>query len=200
MNRFSGNNFINIAMVFAVAMFFLGCQDQYKRIGEEAGENIFPQGVATNFTLTYTETNPLENQDMGTSRIIAILNSPLSEDYDNLRFKYRIFPEGLEVEFFDEENNKSTITADYGIIYSYTNLIDLRGNVVIKTHDGKKLEAPQLYWDRSLEWIFTQEKFRYTNPEDGTVMDGEGMDFNRDFSLFNAHKTYGQMTIKEDES
>ncbi len=200
MNRFSGNNFINIAMVFAVAMFFLGCKDQYKRIGEEAGENIFPQGVATNFTLTYTETNPLENQDMGTSRIIAILNSPLSEDYDNLRFKYRIFPEGLEVEFFDEENNKSTITADYGIIYSYTNLIDLRGNVVIKTHDGKKLEAPQLYWDRSLEWIFTQEKFRYTNPEDGTVMDGEGMDFNRDFSLFNAHKTYGQMTIKEDES
>ena len=200
MKRLFGYNLYYIAMVFAVAMFFLGCQDQYKRIGEEAGENIFPQGVASDFTLTYTETDPMDTQDTASSRVIAVLKSPLSKDYDNLRFKHRTFPEGLEVEFFDEENNKSTITADYGIIYSNTNLIDLRGNVVITTHDGKKLEAPQLYWDRTLEWIFTQDKFRYTNPEDGTVMDGEGMDFNRDFSFFNAHKTYGLMTIKEDQS
>ena len=200
MKRFNGNKFISIAIVFTVAMFFLGCQDQYKRIGEEAAENIFPQGVAQNFTLTYSETPPLESQDSGSSRVIAILTSPLSEDYDNLRFKYRTFPEGLHVEYFDEDNNKSTITADYGIIYSSTNLIDLRGNVVITTHEGKKLEAPQLYWDRSSEWIFTQEKFRYTDPQDGSVMDGKGMDFNRDFSFFKAHKTYGLMTIKEDES
>ena len=26
-------------------------------------------------------------------------------------------------------------------------------------------------------------------------MDGEGMDFNKDLSFFNAHKTYGLMTI-----
>jgi len=187
-------------MVCTVAMFFLGCQDQYQRVGEEAAENIFPQGVARNFTLTYTETPPMESQDADSSRVVAILKSPLSEDFDNLRFKYRTFPEGLQVDYFDEDDNKSTITADYGIIYSSTNLIDLRGNVVITTHDGKKLEAPQLYWDRTTEWIFTQTEFRYTNPEDGTVMDGEGMDFNRDFSFFNAHRTYGLISIKEDES
>ena len=198
MKRFNGNNFKCIAIVFTVAMFFLGCEYQYQRVGEEAAENIFPQGVAHNFTLTYSETPPLESQDSGSSRVIAVLTSPLSEDYDNLRFKYRTFPEGLKVEYFDEDDNKSTITADYGIIYSSTNLIDLRGNVVITTHDGKKLEAPQLYWDRSQEWIFTQEKFRYTNPEEGSIMDGEGMDFNRDFNYLTAHRTYGLITIKED--
>jgi hypothetical protein len=31
-------------------------------------------------------------------------------------------------------------------------------------------------------------------------MDGEGMDFNREFSFFKAHKTYGLMTIKENQS
>jgi hypothetical protein len=31
-------------------------------------------------------------------------------------------------------------------------------------------------------------------------MDGKGMDFNRDFSFLNAHKTFGYMTIKETES
>lgn len=182
-------------------MFVLGCQDTYKRVGEEAGEMIYPQGVAQDFRLIYTETvKELANEDEGASRVIAILTSPLSEDYDNLQFKYRTFPKGLKVEFFDENNNRSVVTADYGIIYSNTNLIDIQGNVVIETYDGKKLEAPQLYWDRSHEWIFTQGEFTYTNPEDGTIMDGEGMDFNRDFSIFNARRTYGLMTIKEEKS
>jgi len=201
MNPFDIKLLRNIAMVVTVAMFFFGCQDTYKRVGEEKQKEIYPQGVAQNFILTYTETTEeLESEDAGESRVIAILRSPLSEDFDNMLFKHRTFPEGLELEYFDKENNRSTITSDYGIIYSNTNVIDLRGNVVIESHDGKKLEAPQLYWDRNEEWIFTQEKFKFTNPEDGTIMDGEGMDFNRDFSFFNAHKTYGLMTIKEEES
>ncbi len=192
---------ISIAMVFTVAIFFYSCQDTYQRVGDEKQIEVYPQGVAQNFELTYTETTvELESEDEGISRVIAILKSPISEDYDNMLFKYRTFPKGLEVEYFDKDNKKSTIHADYGIIYSQTNMIDLRGNVVIETHDGKKLETTQLYWDRKEEWIFTQEKFTFTNPEDGTVMDGEGMDFNRDFSFFNAHKTYGLMTINEDES
>ncbi|NNC61725.1 MAG: LPS export ABC transporter periplasmic protein LptC [Eudoraea sp.] len=190
-----------IAIVCTVAIFFFGCQDTYKRVGDEKQIEIYPQGVAQNFRLTYTETpEELESEDKGASRVIAVLKSPVSEDFDNMLFKYRTFPEGLEVEFYDKDNNRSTIKANYGIIYSQTNIIDLRGEVVIETHDGKKLETSQLYWDRKDEWIFTQEKFTYTNPEDGTVMDGEGMDFNRDFSFFNANKTYGLMTINEEES
>ncbi|MGB5170415.1 LPS export ABC transporter periplasmic protein LptC [Eudoraea sp.] len=199
MNEHYQNNLNNIAIVFTMAMLFLGCKDNYKRIGEEAQETIYPQGVAHDFVLTYTETKEkMDSEDVEESRIIAILTSPMSEDYDNMRFKYRTFPKGLEIDFFDEENNKSTIKADYGIVYSMTNVIDLKGNVVIESHDGKKLEAPQLYWDRTNEWIFTQTSFKYTNPEDGTIMDGEGMDFNKDFSFFNAHKTYGLITIKDE--
>ena len=190
-----------IAIVFSVAILFFGCKDNYERVGEEAKKEVIPQGIARNFKLTYTEApEKMNSEDNKESRVIAILTSPLSEDYDNQDFKYRTFPEGLVVEFYDDSQNKSTIKADYAIIYSLTNVIDLRGNVVIETHDGKKLEAPQLYWDRGNKWIFTQEKFKYTNPEDGTVMDGEGMDFNRDFSFFNAHRTFGLMTIKEERS
>jgi len=193
--------FILIATVFSVAMLFLSCEDTYKRVGDEADKLVYPQGVAENFILVYTESSEeLETEDQKDSRVIAILTSPLSEDYDNLRFKYRTFPDGLQVELFDENNNRSVVRADYGIIYSNTNLIDLRGNVVLETHDGKMLEAPQLYYDQTNEWIFTQKEFTFTNPEDGTVMDGEGMDFNREFSFFKAHKTYGLMTIKENQS
>lgn len=176
----------------------MSCGDNYKRVGEEAVKPIFPQGVAQNFVLTYTETKEeMGGEALADSKVIAILTSPVTEDFDNQYFKFRTFPEGLKVDFFDEKDQKSVITADYGIVYSQTNLIDLRGNVVIESHDGKKLETPQLYYDRSNNWIFTEAAFTYTNPEDGTVMDGEGMDFNKDFSFFKAHKTYGLMTIRE---
>ena len=191
-------NLRSIAIVYSMAMLFYSCADNYERVGGEAIKKIFPGAVAEDFTLTYTETDELEkNEGVVSAHVVAVLKSPLCNDFDNLAFPYRTFPDGLIVEFFDEKGEKSTVTADYGIIYSTTNLIDLQGNVVIETSDGKKLEAPQLYWDRANDWIFTQQKFKYTNPEEGTIMDGEGMDFNRDFSFFNANRTYGYMSIKE---
>lgn len=186
-------------MVFTMAMLFLACKDTYKRVGEEAQKRIFPQGIAQNFVLTYTEaTDQVSSEDTKPTKVIAILSGPVSEDFENLEFPYRTFPEGLQVDFFDAQGQKSIVKADYGIMYSLTNVIDLQGNVVIETHDGKKLEAPQLFYDQNSEWIFTQEAFTYTNPEDGTIMDGEGMDFKRDLSYFNAHKTYGLMLLKEE--
>ncbi|WP_317171140.1 LPS export ABC transporter periplasmic protein LptC [Croceivirga sp. JEA036] len=187
------------ATAFAVAILFWACKDNYERVGEEAAANVFPQGVAENFELIYTQARKeLSTQDSSTTRAVAILKSPLNEDYDNMAFKHRVFPKGLYVEFYDDKEQKSTITADFGMVYTQTNVIDLRGNVVIKSHDGKKLETPQLYWDRSQNWIFTEEKFTYTNEEEGTVMDGEGMDFNKEFTFFRANKTFGVMTIKDE--
>lgn len=186
-------------MVCTMAILFFSCQDNYKRSGEEKVPLVYPMGIAENFTATYTEAREmLESEDSTSTRVIAVLTSPLNEDYNNLKFPHRIFPKGLLVNYYNEEGQKSIIKADYGIIYSATNVIDLQGNVVIESHDGKKLETPQLYWDQDDNWIFTQEKFKFTNPEDGTIMDGEGMDFNRDLSFFIAHKTYGLMTIKEE--
>ncbi|AZQ60638.1 LPS export ABC transporter periplasmic protein LptC [Maribacter sp. MJ134] len=183
-----------------MAMLFLCCQDNYKRVGEEAKKEIYPQGIAKNFVLTYTEIpEKIGAEDNGSSEVLAVLSGPVRNDFENLIFPYQTFPEGLLVEIFNEKNEKTTIEADYGIYYGATTIVDLQGNVMIKGHDGKELETPQLYYDRGNEWAFTQEKFKFTNPEDGTVMDGEGMDIKKDLSFLNAHKTYGLMLIKESE-
>jgi len=191
-------NFKSIAIVYSIAMLFFSCEDKYKRVGEEAQQKIYPQGVANNFVLTYTEVDtPVKDSKSETSKVKLVLTSKICENYENLKLPHYKFPDGLHVAIFEKDNKKSTIVADYGISYSSVNLIDLRGNVVLKSHDGKKIETSQLYWDKNKEWMFTQEKFKFTNPEDGTVMDGEGMDFNE--NIINAHKTYGIMTIKEEE-
>lgn len=186
-------------MACAMAMSFLGCEDQYQRVGEEKADPVYPQGVARNFTLNYTESpKALNTQDSSQTKKMAVLRSPVSEDYTNLRFKYRTFPEGLTVEHYDEEGRMSTITADSAIIYDQTNVVDLRGNVVMETFDGKRLQAEQLYWDRGSEWIFTESRFTLTNPEEGSVLNGIGMDFNREFTYFNAHRTGGELQVREE--
>jgi len=73
----------SFATVFTVAILFMSCGDGYERVGEEAVKPLFPQGVAQNFTLTYTETvEAMSTQDSANSRVVAVLTSPLSEDFD----------------------------------------------------------------------------------------------------------------------
>lgn len=188
-------------MVCTMAMLFLACKDNYKRVRGEAAKKVYPRGVVEDFVFTYTETPVrLGSEDTGTSKVLAILSGPIRNDFEQLSFPYQTFPEGLLVEVFNEKNEKTTIEADYGVLYSTTSIVDLRGNVVIKGDDGKKLETSQLYYDRGNDWAFTQEKFKFTNPEDGTVMDGEGMDIQKDLKFLNAHKTYGLMLIKEEKN
>lgn len=194
------DNFKSIAVVLSMAMLFCSCNDEYKRVGEEAEKVIFPQGVARDFVLTYTEIpDKVGAEEMGSSKVIAVLSGPLRNDFENLLFPYQTFPEGLLLEIFNDNNQRTTVESDYGIYYSSTGVIDLQGNVIIKSDDGKKLQTPQLYYDRQNEWAFTQETFKFTNPEDGTVMDGKGMDIKKDLSFMNAHKTFGIMLIKEEK-
>ena len=59
----------------------MGCGDRYERVGEEAIKKNYPQGVATNFTLTYTKARKeMTTLDSSDSRVIAVLRSPLNED------------------------------------------------------------------------------------------------------------------------
>lgn len=186
-------------MAGVMAILFFSCSDTYERSGQEKVPIVYPVGIAEDFSLTYTEAKTeLASEDSAVTKVIAILKSPLTNDFTNLQFPYQTFPDGLVVDFFNQDGQKSIIQADYGIIYSATNVIDLQGNVVIETHDGKIMETTQVYWDQENDWVFTQEKFKYTNPEDGSVMFGTGMDFKKDPYYFSAHKTNGLMRIKEE--
>ena len=55
-------------------------------------------------------------------------------NFTNQVFPYFEFPNKVEIIVFDKNKNRSIITSDYAISYSNTDLIDLRKNVVIRTH------------------------------------------------------------------
>lgn len=145
-----------------------------------------PQAIAEGLNLKYTDSG----------RMVANLKSPKMLDFTNKDFPYREFPEGVEVEFYDENNQKSILTANYGIIYEKTGLIDLRGDVVLYTSDSTKLEASQLYWDQNRSWVFTDKSNRIQFPN-GALNEGEGFDSNQNFGNFRSRTNVGVQIIEE---
>jgi LPS export ABC transporter protein LptC len=170
-----------IVTVFAVAMFF-SCESNFKEVQKLNQKKFIPTGQADTINLVYTDSG----------RVKAILVSPKMIDYGALENPYTEFPKGVKVTIYDDKENKSYVDADYAVSYKKTNLIDLQGNVKITSFDNKILETSQLYYDQKNEWFFTEKQFKYSDGQGG-FLQGPGVDFSKDFTIFNMQKSNGEV-------
>lgn len=161
--------------------------DNLEEVRRMAEYRWVPSGEATNFELRYTDSLVLR----------AIVRGSRFRDFTNQDFPYQEFPEGVEVLYFGDQGDTSRVTANYGVIYTRTRLIDLQGNVNVYTSDGKHLKAPQLYFDQENSWIFTERDFEFSSTD--YDMTGTGIDFNREFSQLRFRGKKGSAVLKESE-
>jgi LPS export ABC transporter protein LptC len=171
------------ATLVLVAFFMFSCDGNINDVRKINMIDFKPIGEARNFNLKYTDSG----------RIKAILISPQMLDFSQLEFPFTEFPKGIKVTVYDEQANQSEVTSNYAISYSKSSIIDLSGNVKIKTHDGKSLETEQLYYDQKNEWFFTQKKYIYTN--NGSVIEGIGIDFSKDFKQLDTQQISGTYNL-----
>ena len=92
----------------------------------------------------------------------------------------------------DTINLKYTDSGRIKSILKSPKMLELQGNVVITAHDGKKLETSQLYYDQKSEWFFTEKPFKYSD-EAGGYLEGPGVDFSKDFKIFNMQRSNGEV-------
>jgi LPS export ABC transporter protein LptC len=144
-----------------------------------------PVGIAYNIKMTYTDS----------AYIKAKLSAPVHLDYSHLSFKYSEFPDGLKVIFYNEENQENTVTADYGILYNQTKIVDLKGNVVLLSHDGSRLETNQMYWDAEKEWLFTEKPFIFHSSDYNLA--ANRLDTNKEFTKFQTGNLSGTIAVEE---
>ena len=177
-----------IVTLLGVTMLF-SCEGNLKEVRAFSMEADAPQAIGEGINLKYTDSG----------RLVATLKSPRMLDYTNKPFPYREFPDGVEVEFFDENDKKSTVKANYGIVYDKTDLIDLRGDVKIVTSDSTVLVGDQLFWDQEKSWIFTDQPNTIWFPN-GAVNEGRGFDSNQNFTNFRSRTNTGVQIIEEEEN
>lgn len=175
--------------VLTVLLLFLSsCEDNFQEIKKINNYINFPAGVSEQIRLIYSDS----------AKIKAILTSSLNKDYTNQQFPYSEFPNGIKITFFDKDKNMTTVTSNYAITYTRTNIVDLIGDVVINNYDGSVLKTSQLYWDPQQEWLFTEQKFSFKNADYDII--GKRLDTNRSFTIFNTGQLDGKVMVEEIEN
>ncbi len=172
--------------ILIVTVFF-SCKDNYNNVVQLNKISSEAAGIAENINLKHT--------DSGKVKIHLISKKMM--DFSNKEFSYTTFPDGLKVVFYGDQKEKTTVTSDYAILYNKTDLIDLRGNVKIVTHDGKILTAEQLYYDQKEKWLFTNSEYKYEAEDGGYNIGKGGFDANQDFTIFSSLDNDGQQYIKD---
>lgn len=185
------NKKIILKSVWTITFVFtlFACESNYKNVKKLNISDGAPIAEGININFKYTDSG----------RLITNLLADKLLDYSNLDFSYKEFPEGIEVYFWNEEGEKSTVLADYAIQYDQTDLIDLRKNVVIFTADSIELNAEQLYWDQKNQWIFTDEPYTIKF-KDGSFNKGAQFDSNQEFTDFSSRKNQGVQLIDKNQT
>ena len=179
---------IQSVVVIFLAITFFACEGNYQNVQRLNLQEGDPVAEGKNINLFYTDSG----------KVVTNLMAPELLDYSNYAFSYQEFPSGVEVHFFDE-SGKSIIKSDYAIRFDKTGLVDLRKNVELATSDGNVLNAQQLYWDQTNQWVFTDQPYRITF-SDGSYNDGARFDANEDFTLFLSRKNDGVQIIDQSET
>ena len=152
--------------------------------------------IAVSGLLFSCESNLINLKYTDSGKVKAILVSPLMLDYSNMEYKFNEFPKGIHLTLIDDEGKNSYVVSDYAISYDNTHIIDLQGNVKITSYDGKELQAPQLYYDQKNEWFYTEKSFKFTDGQ-GKYLEGPGIDFSKDFKVFNMQRNKGEINNVE---
>ena len=172
----------NFSLIFII---LFSCEDNSKILNEINLELQEPVGIANQIKMIYTDS----------TKIKAILTAPKHLDYTNLSFKYSTFPDGLKVDFFDEFGNKNQAISDYGILYNTTKILDLKGNVILKSFDGSELNTSQLFWDIEREWLFTEKYFTFK--DSSYDFQAYRLDANKEFTKFQTGELVGKIMVND---
>lgn len=178
------NKILYIVTAFTVTMFF-SCNNSYNEVQQIGMSENEPMGVAEHINLKYTDSG----------RVTANLLSAKMLDYSNRDFPFNEFQDGITLYLYDENNKKSTVVADYAIVYGKTDLIDLQGNVVITTVDNRELKTDQLYYDQKKEWLFTNKPVTFASEVD--IINGNGFDSNSKFTNAEVLEVTGIITVED---
>ena len=170
--------------VLAMILFF-SCEDSTSTLKQINRFNENPVGIAYDIKMTYTDS----------AKVKAILTAPVNLDYTHLSFKYSEFPDGLKIIFYNDQDKENIVVANYGILYNQTKIVDLKGNVILFSHDGSRLETDQMYWDAEKEWLFTERPFDFENAD--YDLEAIRLDTNKEFSKFQTGKLTGTILVEE---
>ncbi len=108
------------------------------------------------------------------------------------------FPNGLLVEFFDDNQIKTgELSANYGMRYETETKVVVQDSVVWKSTNGEQLDSEELIWDERTRRIYTNKFVTITRPDE--IIFGYGFDADQNFTKTRIKAVDGTIKINKVE-
>lgn len=181
----------NILWISLLSIVTLGCEKEQIVRPLPAKRKKQPLATVHGFEYLYTE-NGLKR---------AYLKAPLYREFfekGNEQITWAELKKGFILFFYDSLGTKmtSSVRADYGKLYDKRNKAYAKGNVVVTSSDGKKLETETLHWNRKKDRLYTDDFVKITTPKE--IIEGYGMEANTSFSWYKIYKIRGIFEVENE--
>lgn len=134
----------------------------------------------------------LSDRGTRTSQINA--DTILRFSQDDARHLYKI-----DARFYDTLGTEQAhVIADSGTANEKTQYVQLWGHVNVAYANGTKIDGDSLKWDQANQKV-TTEGFVKIVKKDGSVLEGEGLTTDPQFSSYRLRKPVGSVKIPEEE-
>lgn len=169
---------------------FLSCGNTNEQIEEVTHKHEGPLEISEGVTMYFS--------DLGKPQIK--LESPLMHRYLMEDNEMRLeCPIGMVVTFYDTAGLvESTLTANYGEMYSNKEYIMVKDDVVFKNNKNEELNTNLLHVDFKKDCVYTHEKVIVSSPK-GTIS-GVGLHSNSKFTEYHVHNISNGVYNLEDDA
>jgi LPS export ABC transporter protein LptC len=177
-----------ILLVLALAGMFSACENDINTINSLSMVDSLPLEYFRDIEVTYSDSG----------KVKAYLESPLMVRIEDDE-PYMEFPEGFKAIFYDSVlNPESEITANYGISYENTKIMEARNNVIVKNMEkGERLDTEHLIWDRKKGIFYSDVFVKITRADE--VLYGDGLTSDQSFDRYTIKNPTGEFELNPDE-
>ena len=180
---------LSIAIPLAgMAMLFFSCANKIEKIKEfSAGEKL--AGVeAEKFQMLFSD-----------STIIRFkLITPKLIRYDKTEEPFTEFPDGVEIEKYNEKMEKvASITSNYARYYDKEEKWEAKNNVVAVNPQGDTLKTEYLIWDEKKEKIYSEQFVKIIRKDQ--VITGIGFESDQNLTNWKIKQAKGSLYVDVEE-
>jgi Protein of unknown function (DUF1239). len=178
---------LKVAVSLGAASFIFSCSNDLEVVKSLNVDENQPTQTGKNITTLYSEN--------GKFKVKMI--SPVLQRFENAEDPKTIFPQGLEIYFFDQNNKiSSSLVCKYAIYYEPQKLWEARNNVVGKNTKGETLHTERLFWSEKTRRIYSND-YTTVKSVDGSVYRGRKFDADEHFDNYTLSGFSGDININK---
>ncbi len=128
------------------------------------------------------------------------LVTPKAYKYTSETKQYTLFPDGLNLKFYDNNLNLHTsLLANYGIYYEKKRFAKATGNVILTNINGSVLRTEELFIDENEEKIYSVVPVNIKDKDGFEITGDGGFESNLEFTIYRFTDVSGVKIIEDDE-